>query len=101
MRVKMPFGMLAPVGGRLMEAHRIREGNSEYSVIGCSDPAQHMAKIVRVIRGEVIHASDVAAAANENFERPDCPEGNQGDESIVFKQPALFLALFDSAVVTE
>lgn len=101
MRVKMPFAVLATVGRRLMETHRIREGNSEYLVVRCRDSVQYMAEIARIIRIEVIHASDVAAAANKYFERPDRPEGNHCNESIIFKQPPFVLALFDRDVVAQ
>src|SRR5215831_14709641 len=60
-----------------------------------------MTEISRLIPSEVIHASDVTAAANENLEWPHCPERNDGDEGIIFKQPPFFLALFDSDVVAQ
>src|SRR5437879_2829855 len=62
---------------------------------------QHLTEKTRVLRREVVHASHVAAAAHQNLEWPNRPEGHQGDECVILKQQALALALLDCNVVAE
>ena len=48
-----------------------------------------------------MHASEVAAAADQNLERPNRPEGHERDEAVVLANYAHLLALFQCNVVTE
>ena len=43
MRVEMTLGMIDAIGRRLVEAHRVGEGNSENSVVGGSNALENVA----------------------------------------------------------
>jgi hypothetical protein len=48
-----------------------------------------------------MHAFYVATAADQHLERPDCPEGNECDKTIVLANYAHLLPLFESNVVAK
>ncbi len=64
MRVEMTFWMICAIGRRLMEAHRVGEGNAENFVVGGSDALQNVAERRDFIRREFVHAAEVPAAAD-------------------------------------
>ncbi len=66
MRVKVRLGVLRPVYGRLVKAHRIWKGNTKYFVVRRSHAMKNLAEKARVTIAEIVHAGDVAAAAHEN-----------------------------------
>ena len=63
--------MIGSIGWRLMETHGVGEGNSENFVVRRRNLVQHQAQVPRIVRGEIVHASQVATAAHENFKWPD------------------------------
>ncbi len=48
-----------------------------------------------------VHASEVAAAADQNLERPDRPEGHERNETVVLANHAHLLTCFQCDVVTQ
>jgi len=74
------------IRGRLMKSHRIREGNSKNFVVCRSNTVQHLAQIPGILRRKFIHASDVSSAADQDFKRPNRPEGYNSYESFVLEQ---------------
>jgi len=42
-RMEMALWMVDAIGGRLMESHRIGEGNAENLVVGGGNPVKHLA----------------------------------------------------------
>src|ERR1700752_4302450 len=62
---------------------------------------EHLTEKTRVLWSEVVHASNMAAAAHQNLEWPNRPEGHQGGECVILREQAFALALFDCNVVAE
>src|SRR5579871_867562 len=89
------------VRGRLVESHRIRKRNIEYFVVSRSYAMKHVGQGPRIIFGELIHASEVAAADEQNLERPNSPEGNQPDEAFIFKNNSGSFLLFECDVIAQ
>src|SRR5580698_3469661 len=103
MRVEVPFRMIwarmicarmiHTIAGRLMEAHRVREGNAEHFIVRGSNALQNLAQGASVVAREFVHASEMPAAANQNFKRPDCPEGHERHEPVILTNHAHLLPL--------
>ncbi len=100
-RVEVPFMMRLAVRGRLMKAHRIRKWNIENLVVGGRHLLQNLRQQDDFFAVEFGKRPQVATAANQDFERPDRPEGHQGDETLVLADQAHFLLLFQMDVVTQ
>lgn len=106
MRMEMTFGMIdfrmiKAIGRRLMKAHRVREGNSEHAVVSGSYAMQNIAQRSDFFGRELIHASEMSATANQNFERPGRPEWHEGNESVVLANHAHVLALLQCNVIAK
>src|SRR5579862_3289088 len=65
-----------------MEAHGVREGDAENLVVGGSNALQNIAQMPAIFRSEVVHTTHMATTANQNFERPNRPEGHERTEDI-------------------
>src|ERR1700730_5383592 len=99
-RMKMPFRMLLAVRGRLMKAHRIGEGDVKNSVVGRRHLLQGLSKTCDLLVAKIRKRSQVATAANEQFEWPHRPEGYQCDKAAVPTHHADLFLVFELDVIT-
>ena len=99
--VEVPFWVGCAVGGRLVEAHGVREAGLEEVVEADGDAVEGFGECVSLFEGELGEGSGVALAEQQDLERPDGPEGYQGGEVIVFKDDAVVGGLFRNQVFAE
>ena len=62
---------------------------------------QDIAQRTNIVRGECVHALQVAAAADQELERPHCPEGNNRYVGFVLADHAHLLLFFERNVVAQ
>src|SRR5215469_107256 len=62
---------------------------------------QHVGERARICSGELVHASQVAATAHQNLERPDGPERYQADESFIFENHSRLRCLLECNVIAQ
>lgn len=99
MRVEVPFRMINPVGRGLVKAHGIRKGHTKDSVIGRSHRVKGVAKRVLIFIGKLAHARDMPLAADQKLERPNSPEGHEGDIGVILPNDSELLALLEGDVI--
>src|ERR1700694_1154640 len=73
-RVKMPFRMMLAVRGRLMKAHGVGGGGVKNSVAGRRRLLQGLSQPCDFFVAKSRKRSQVATAANQQFEGPHRPE---------------------------
>ena len=101
MRMEMTFMVRVAVGGRLMKAHGIGEWDIKNLVVsGCHLP-QQLGQQDDFLPGKFGKRSQMATAANQDFEWPDRPEGYQGDETLVLADHANLLLVLQANVITQ
>src|SRR5262249_40867110 len=90
--VALPAGAI--VRRLLVESHGVRKGSLKQIVVTRSELLEDFAQAVALSVGHLRHGAEMAAGKNHCFKRPNGPEGNEGEEVVIFEDDALFATAF-------
>jgi hypothetical protein len=101
MGVEVEGVVRSAVGGALVEAHGVGEGNLEETVVTGGEAAKDVGQGVALGGCELVDGGDVAIGKDERFEWPNGPEGDNDQEEIVGFDGALAGRALEAGVFAE
>src|SRR5438105_1386379 len=93
--------MRRPVGGTLVETHRVRETDIEQTVVAGRGSFEDVAEGAALLRGQLFERRHMPSCDHHGFERPDGPERDHGQEMVVLFDDPFALVLLESRVLAE